>query len=69
MIILVIIQILLGISVTGLILLQSSGDTDNRSNILSQSGMQKRGWELITYYITAGLIGVFLFSSLIQAII
>lgn len=69
MIILVIIQIILGVSVTGLILLQSSGDTENRSNILSSSGMQKRGWELITYYITVGLIGAFLFSSLIQAII
>lgn len=69
MIVFTILQIVLGLSVTGLILLQANGDTESRSNILSSSGIQKRGWELITYYITAGLIGTFLISSIIQTII
>ena len=64
-----ILQIILGLSVTGLILLQSNGDTESRSNILSSSGNQKRGWELITYYITTVLIGLFLLSSIVQTII
>ncbi|MCL4383855.1 hypothetical protein M1116_00175 [Patescibacteria group bacterium] len=67
--VLVLFQIILGIAVAGLILLQASGDTESRSNILSTTGIQKRGWELIMYYITIGLIVVFLLSSVIQTII
>ncbi len=67
--ILTIIQIILGVTVAVLILLQANGDTESRSNILSTAGVQKRGWELIMYYFSVGVIFVFLLSSIIQTII
>lgn len=66
---LTVIQILLGISVIVLILLQASSDTESRSNILSTPGSQKRGWELIAYYLTVSIVIIFLLSSFIQTLI
>ena len=66
---LTILQIILGLGVIVLILFQASGDTESRSNILSTPGSQKRGWELIAYYLTVGMVLVFLISSIIQTLI
>ena len=66
---LTILQIILGLGVIISILLQASGDTESRSNILSTAGSQKRGWELIAYYLTVGVVVIFLLSSIIQTLI
>ncbi len=64
-----IIQIILGISVVTLIFLQSPGDSESRSNILSTTSFQKRGWEKVTFVTTIVVSFIFIFSSLIQAML
>ncbi len=64
--ILTVIQIILSLLLTGLIFLQSSGDSESRSNILSASVVEKRGWEKVVFNFTIVIVVLFLISSIIQ---
>lgn len=66
---LVIIQIVLSILLSALIFLQSNGDTESRSNILSTTTVEKRGWEKVMFNFTIFIIVIFLISSIIQTLI
>lgn len=66
---LVIIQILLSILLSALIFLQSNGDTESRSNILSVNTVEKRGWEKVMFNFTIFIIVIFLISSIIQTLL
>ena len=66
---LTIFQIILSIALSTLIFLQSNDDSDGRSNIMSSVTFQKRGWERIVFYITIGVLVLFLISSIIQTTI
>jgi protein translocase SecG subunit len=65
---LVIIQIILSIILTFLIFLQTNGDSESRSNLMSQTP-QKRGWEKIMFNLTIFIIVIFIASSVIQILI
>lgn len=67
--ILVIIQIILSILLSTLIFLQSNGDTESRSNILSTTTVEKRGWEKVMFDFTIFIIVIFLISSVIQTLL
>lgn len=64
-----IVQIILSLAIVGLIFLQSNGDTDGRSNLLSTSGFEKRGWEKIMFYLTLVVLFLFIISSFIQTLV
>ncbi|MDD4937652.1 MAG: preprotein translocase subunit SecG [Candidatus Shapirobacteria bacterium] len=64
-----IIQIILSLILATLIFLQSNSDTESRSNIMSSTNFEKRGWEKIMFNITIFVIILFLISSIIQTII
>lgn len=66
---LVIIQIVLSILLSTLIFLQSNGDTESRSNILSSTTVEKRGWEKVMFNFTIFVIVIFLISSVIQTLL
>lgn len=66
---LVIIQIVLSILLSTLIFLQSNGDTESRSNILSTTTVEKRGWEKVMFNFTIFIIAIFLISSIIQTLL
>lgn len=63
---LIIIQIILSILLAILIFLQSSGDSESNSNLLSTSKNEKRGWEKIMFNFTIFTIIIFIISSIIQ---
>ncbi len=63
---LTIIQIILSILLAVLIFLQSSGDSESNSNLLSNSKTEKRGWEKLMFNFTIFIIIVFIISSIIQ---
>lgn len=67
--ILIIVQIILSLVLTGLIFIQSNGDTESKSNILSSTNFEKRGWEKAVFTFTLIMVGVFLISSIIQSLI
>jgi len=64
-----IIQIVLSLILATLIFLQSNGDTESRSNILSTTTVEKRGWEKVMFDFTIFIIVIFLISSIIQTLI
>ena len=66
---LIIIQIVLSILLSTLIFLQSNGDTESQSNILSSTTVEKRGWEKIMFNFTIFIIALFLISSIIQTLL
>ena len=66
---LVIIQIILSVLLSALIFLQSNGDTESRSNILSTTTVEKRGWEKVMFNFTIFVIVLFLISSVIQTLL
>ncbi len=63
---LTIIQIILSIVLAVLIFLQSNGDTESNSNLLSTTKTEKRGWEKIMFNFTIFIIIIFIISSIIQ---
>ena len=63
---LVIVQIILSILLSVLIFLQSSGDTESNSNLISTSVTEKRGWEKVMFNFTIFTIIIFIISSIIQ---
>ncbi len=67
--ILIIVQIILSLILTALIFLQSNGDTDSRSNIMSTVNFEKRGWEKVMFNVTIFVLVLFLISSVIQTLI
>lgn len=66
---LTIIQIILSLILATLIFLQSNGDTESRSNIMSTTNFEKRGWEKVMFNLTIVVIVLFLISSIIQTLI
>lgn len=66
--ILSIIQIILSISLSGLIFLQAKGQNEGNSNILSETGGERRGWEKFMFNLTLVITALFLLSSIIQLI-
>jgi protein translocase SecG subunit len=66
--ILIIIQIILSITLAALIFLQTNGNSESQSNIMSQPP-EKRGWEKIMFNITIFVIVIFILSSIIQTLI
>lgn len=65
---LIIVQIVLSITLAALVFLQTNGDSESRSNLMSQPP-QKRGWEKITFNLTIFVIIIFIISSIIQTLI
>lgn len=65
---LTIIQIILSIVLTTLIFLQAKGQNESNSNILSDSGSMRRGWEKFIFNLTLFVTFLFLISSIIQFI-
>lgn len=65
---LIIIQIFLSVVLAALIFLQTSGDSESRSNLMSEPP-QKRGWEKIMFNLTIFVIVIFIISSIIQTLI
>lgn len=63
---LIIIQIILSLTLAVLIFLQSNGDTESNSNLLSTTKTEKRGWEKIMFNFTIFIIIIFIISSIIQ---
>jgi len=66
---LIITQIVLSILLSTLIFLQSNGDTESQSNILSSTTVEKRGWEKVMFNFTIFIIALFLISSIIQTLL
>ncbi|MFA5749611.1 MAG: preprotein translocase subunit SecG [Candidatus Shapirobacteria bacterium] len=66
---LIIVQIILSLLLATLIFLQSNGDTESRSNIMSAVSSEKRGWEKVMFNFTIFVIIIFLISSIIQTLI
>jgi protein translocase SecG subunit len=66
--ILIIVQIILSIILAILVFLQTNGDSESQSNIMSQPP-EKRGWEKIMFNLTIFVIVVFIVSSIIQTLI
>jgi len=65
---LVIFQIIICISLSALIFLQSKGSNEN-NNILSETTSERRGWEKILFNLTLFTILLFLISSIVQSLI
>lgn len=65
---LAIIQIILSVTLSALIFLQAKGNNESNSNILSDTGSQKRGWEKFIFNLTIFITFLFLISSIIQFI-
>lgn len=63
---LTIIQIILAVILSVLIFLQSSGETESNSNLLSTAQTEKRGWEKIMFNFTIFVIVAFIVSSIVQ---
>ena len=67
--ILAIIQILLSLVLIILVFFQTNNAGDGRSNFLSDSVTEKRGWEKITFNLTLVVLILFIISSVIQVLI
>lgn len=65
---LAIIQIILSITLSALIFLQAKGQNESNSNILSDTGSQRRGWEKFIFNLTLTVTFLFIISSIIQFI-
>jgi len=65
---LIVIQIILSLVLSALIFLQTNGDSESRSNLMS-STPEKRGWEKIMFNLTIFVIVIFIISSIIQTLV
>jgi protein translocase SecG subunit len=63
---LTVIQIILSLILAVLIFLQSNGDSESQSNIMSTVKTEKRGWEKVMFNFTLFIIVLFIISSIIQ---
>jgi len=66
--VLIIFQIILCLSLSTLIFLQSKGGNEN-NNILSEGTSERRGWEKILFNLTLFITFLFLVSSIVQFLI
>ena len=66
---LTIIQIILSVILIILIFLQSNGENESRSNIMSAVNFEKRGWEKVMFNFTIFIFVIFTISSIIQTLI
>ncbi len=64
-----IIQIILSILLVFLIFMQATGESERNSNLLAQTGNEKRGWEKFLFNLTIFLLILFIISSIIQVLI
>jgi protein translocase SecG subunit len=65
---LIVFQIIICITLSALIFLQSKGSNEN-NNILSETTSERRGWEKILFNLTLFIILLFLISSIVQTLI
>lgn len=63
-----VIQIILSVSLSALIFLQAKGQNESNSNILSDNGGERRGWEKFIFNLTVFITILFLASSIAQLI-
>ncbi len=63
-----IVQITLSIILSALIFLQAKGQNESNSNILSDTGSKRRGWEKFIFNLTVFITILFLISSITQLI-
>ncbi|HNZ84633.1 MAG TPA: preprotein translocase subunit SecG [Candidatus Woesebacteria bacterium] len=66
---LIVIQIILSLTLSTLIFLQSSGETESRSNLMNSAPVEKRGWEKVMFNLTIFIIILFIVSSIVQTLI
>ncbi|MGI5840829.1 MAG: preprotein translocase subunit SecG [Patescibacteria group bacterium] len=66
---LTIIQILLSVLLITLIFLQSNGEGEYKTNILSTVSYEKRGWEKFLFTLTFLVLSLFILSSIVQIIL
>jgi len=64
-----VIQIILSVALSTLIFLQAKGTNESNSNILSDNGAQRRGWEKFIFNLTLFITVLFLISSIVQLLI
>ena len=67
--ILSVIQIILSILLIALVFLQTNNSGDNKSNFISDTNIEKRGWEKITFTLTLTVLAIFIVSSIIQILL
>jgi len=67
--ILSIIQIILSLLLIALVFLQANNSPDNKSNFISDTNVEKRGWEKITFVLTIVILAIFVLSSIIQILL
>ena len=67
--ILSVIQIILSLLLIILIFLQANNSNDNKSNFISDTTVEKRGWEKIIFIGTLTVLAVFIVSSIIQILL
>jgi protein translocase SecG subunit len=65
---LIVVQIILSLTLSVLIFLQSSGETESRSNLINNVP-EKRGWEKVMFNLTIFIIVLFIVSSIVQTLI
>lgn len=66
---LIIIQIILALVLVFLIFIQSTGENERNSNLLSETNNEKRGWEKVMFNFTIFILIIFIISSIIQILI
>lgn len=64
-----IIQIVLSLSLIALIFIQANNSNDNKSNFISDTNVEKRGWEKIIFNLTLTILVFFVASSIIQILL
>jgi protein translocase SecG subunit len=67
--VLIIAQIITGITLITLIFFQSEGSDESRANILTTTNFEKRGWEKITFQLTIITLVIFLILSIAQTLL
>jgi len=67
--ILSVIQIILSLLLIALVFLQANNSNDNKSNFISDTNVEKRGWEKIIFILTLTILAIFIISSIIQILL
>jgi len=62
-------QIILSLTLIALIFLQANNSNDSRSNFISDTNVEKRGWEKIIFNLTLVILALFIVSSIIQILL
>ena len=59
-------QIVLSLALIALIFIQANNSDDSKSNFISDTNVEKRGWEKIIFNLTLIILTLFVISSIIQ---